>query len=269
MVLPDGFALPPLPYLLVLVVGVGAVAWALRSERPAVTESVVVAFAPWMVAGAGMHALYVVQALPPAVEPFFGTPASYFSTFVVGGGTWALLSTRDGDVARLLAIVGGVLALFVFGAGLAWGAQRGTLSLTWSLVGLVVAVVASGGAWVALSRSAPAVVATTGGVGLLAVFGHTLDGVSTAIGIDVLGFAERTPLSQFVLELGARLPTADALGIGWFFVAVKLLLAVVVVWLFTDYVRDEPTEGYLLLAVVAAVGLGPGAHNLLLFAIAG
>lgn len=35
-----------------------------------------------------------------------------------------------------------------------------------------------------------------------------------------------------------------------------------------DYVREEPTEGYLLLGLVAAVGLGPGVHNLVLFSIA-
>lgn len=269
MVLPDGFGVPPLAHLLALVAGVGAVAWALRAERPGVDEALVVAFAPWMVAGAGMHVLYVVEALPQAIAPFFGTPSSYLSTFIVGGGTWAILARRNGDASRPLASVGGVLALVVFGAGLAWGAQRGSLSLFWPLVGLVVAVVVAAGAWLALSRSAPPVAAATGGVGMLALFGHVLDGVSTAVGIDVLGFAERTPLSQFVLDVAARLPTADPFGIGWFFVGVKLLLALVVVWLFADYVREEPTEGYLLLGVVAAVGLGPGAHNLLLFAIAG
>jgi uncharacterized membrane protein len=32
--------------------------------------------------------------------------------------------------------------------------------------------------------------------------------------------------------------------------------------------QEEPREGAALLGFVAAVGLGPGAHNLLLFAIA-
>lgn len=268
MVLPEGFGLPPAPYLLVIAVGVGAVAWALREEQPAVTEEVVVAFAPWMVAGAAMHVLYVVRALPASVAPFFGTPASYLSTFVVGGTTWLVLARRGDAVARPLASVGGALASFALAWALAWGARDG-LSLTWPLVGLIVAIAISVVAWVGLSRTLPEVTLATGGVGALAVFGHVLDGVSTAVGIDLLGFAERTPLSQSVLDVAAALPTADALGVGWLFVAVKLTLAVVVVWLFADYVREDPTEGFLLLALVAAVGLGPGAHNLLLFAIVG
>jgi uncharacterized membrane protein len=58
-------------------------------------------------------------------------------------------------------------------------------------------------------------------------------------------------------------------GEGWVFLLVKLAVATLVVWLFAEYVRDRPAEGYLLLGLVAAVGLGPAAHNLLLFAIVG
>lgn len=269
MVLPEGFGLPPLGHLVALVVGIAAVAWGLWHERPAVTEDVVVAFAPWMIAGAAMHVLFVLRALPDAVGPFFGTPSSYFTTFVVGGATWLVLAHRGGDVPGPLAAVGGVLVLAVVGTALAWALARGTLQPVWPVVGLVVSVAIATVAWLALSRVAPDVTATTGGVGALAVFGHILDGVSTAVGVDVLGFAERTPLSRLVLETAAGLPTADAIGSGWLFVAIKLTLAFVVVWLFADYVREEPTEGYLLLAVVAAVGLGPGTHNLLLFAVVG
>lgn len=269
MVLPEGFGLPPLPYLLALAVGVLGVGWGLRRERPAVTEDVVVAFAPWMIAGASMHVLFVLRALPASIAPLFGTPASYLTTFVVGGATWLVLAYRRIDVAGPLAAIGSLLALGIVTTTLAWGYARGTLQPLWSVIGLVVAAAIATVAWLALSRAAPDVTGTTGGVGALAIFGHVLDGVSTAVGIDVLGFAERTPLSQFVLDAASRLPTADAIGSGWLFVGVKLALAILVVWLFADYVREEPAEGYLLLAVVAAVGLGPGAHNLLLFAVAG
>lgn len=268
MVLPEGFGLPPLPHLAVLAVGVAAVAWGLWRERPAVTEDVVVAFAPWMVAGAAMHVLFVLGVLPEVVAPFFGTPASYLATFVVGGATWLALARRGDDVPGPLAAVGGVAALAVFGTALAWALARGTLEPLWPVVGLVVSVAVATATWLALSWVAPTVT-TTGGVGALAVFGHVLDGISTAVGVDVLGFGERTPLSRLVLDAAAGLPTAGTIGSGWLFVAVKVALAAIVVWLFADYVREEPTEGYLLLAVVAAVGLGPGAHNLLLFAVAG
>jgi uncharacterized membrane protein len=45
-------------------------------------------------------------------------------------------------------------------------------------------------------------------------------------------------------------------------------LATGVVLLLTDYVEEAPREGVLLLGLVAAVGLGPGAHNLVLFTVA-
>jgi uncharacterized membrane protein len=122
-------------------------------------------------------------------------------------------------------------------------------------------------AWWLLRRVAPGV-EVAGAVGALAVVGHALDGVSTAVGIDVLGFGERTPLSRVIIEAAAALPTADAIGAGWLFVVVKLVVASVVVVLLADLMREDPREGSLLLGFVAAVGLGPGAHNLLLFAIA-
>ena len=53
------------------------------------------------------------------------------------------------------------------------------------------------------------------------------------------------------------------------FVTVKIALAVFVTWLLADTVRERPREGYLFCALVAAVGLGPGAHNLILFTVAG
>jgi uncharacterized membrane protein len=56
--------------------------------------------------------------------------------------------------------------------------------------------------------------------------------------------------------------------VGWLFVLVKLAVAGAVVVYFAAYVREEPTHANALLGLVAAVGLGPGVHNLLLFAVA-
>ena len=103
---------------------------------------------------------------------------------------------------------------------------------------------------------------------MLATFGHALDAVSTAVGVDVLGFGERSPLSQHIMDAAAALPTADAVGVGWLFVLVKLAVVAGVVALFAEYVEEDPAEGYLLLGFVAAVGLGPGVHNLFLFTVA-
>ena len=270
MVLPSGFALPPLPYLLGLLLAVGVVGGLLWRTAPAVRERTVVAFAPWVVVGASLHVLYQIQSVPSAVRPLLGTPSVYLTTFAVAGVVW-LVALRQSSlpVETTLGVTGTVAMLPVLGVAFLYGVENGSLQLLWPFVALVVAVVITGLLWAGTRRVYPDVAVVTGAVGALVLFGHSLDAVSTAVGIDVLGFGERTPVSRAILDVAHALPTADVVGVGWLFVLVKLAIAEVVVLLFADYVAEEPTEGYLLLGLIAAVGLGPGAHNLLLFAISG
>ena len=189
---------------------------------------------------------------------------------VLAVATWtavdALLSTEY--VAPALGLVGGVLAAVAVASVLAVGASRGTLSPVLPAAGVVAAVVLAGAVWVVLKRAVPEVRAT-GALGAFAILAHVLDGVTTAVGIDLLGFGERTPLSRLIIEFAAGLPTEPLLGAGWLFVLVKIAVATLVVWLFADLVETDPTESRLLLGFVAAVGLGPATHNALLFTIGG
>ncbi|WP_253737481.1 DUF63 family protein [Halohasta salina] len=271
VLLPEGFALPPWPYLLGLLAAAAAVGAGLFRRRPPVTARHIVAFAPWMAVGSALHVLYVVDGLPPALAPFGGTAAVYLTVAVLAGAV--LLA---GDVSRtrrqvplVIAATGLVVFVPVVGTTLAVGVDRGTLALWWPAIAAVASIGLTGLAWLAVRRLRPAAAATTGGVGLLAVFGHTLDGLSTAVGVDALGFGERSPVSRAIMGVAEALPTAEALGIGWLFVLVKLAVVGGVVVLFADYIEETPTEGYLLLGFIAAVGLGPGVHNLLLFAVTG
>ena len=265
MVLPAGFALPPLPYLLALVLAGAAVGVTLWRRDPAVTDRRVLALVPWMLAGAWLHVLHVVGAVPGAVDPLFGTPAAYVTTAILAGAVW--LATDGGEAPeRSFAVAGAGLALIALIVGFRWGLAEGTVGVVWPAVAAVLGVAVGIGVWVALRRGYPAV-ADAGGAGILAVTAHSLDGISTAIGIDLLGATERTPLSRELIELGAGLPPADLLGSAWLFVLVKLGLGAGITALLAGSVREAPREGRLLLAFVAAVGLGPGGHNLLLFAI--
>jgi uncharacterized membrane protein len=267
-VLPEGFALPPVPYLLALLVGVVAVAALLVRRRPPVTEATILGFAPWMVLGSALHVLYVLDALPAVVRPLAGTPAVYLTVAVAAGATWlGTVSGASGETPRLLAGVGTVALVPVVAAVLGVGVGRRSLRLLPWLGILVVSALVAAATWALLRRLRPEV-AVTGSLGALAVAGHALDGVSTAVGVDLLGFGERTPLSALIIEFAASLPTAPLIGSGWLFVCVKLAVASVVVVALTETVREVPTRGRLLLGFVAAVGLGPGAHNVLLFAVA-
>jgi uncharacterized membrane protein len=111
------------------------------------------------------------------------------------------------------------------------------------------------------------VVAEARYAGALVLFAHVLDGVTTTIGVDVLGSGERSALPARIMEFAAGLPTAEFIGTGWLFLVVKIAVASAVVVLFADYVREEPTQGNLLFALVTAVGLGPATNNYLLFVL--
>jgi uncharacterized membrane protein len=263
--LPAGTTLPPAPYLLVVLLATGGVVAALRRRRPRVTARRVLALAPWMALGSAAHVLYVVGALPPVIAPFAGSPAVYLTVGTLAGAAWlAADAARPDRVAATLAGVGTVLLVPVVAVALGTGLSP--VGARWSAAALALTVPVAGAAWVGLTRVRPEA-AATGSVGALAVFGHALDGVSTAVGTTQLGFGERTPLSRILLEVGG-LPSLPVIGEGWLFLLVKLAVATAVVWLFAAYVREEPTEGYLLLGFVAAMGLGPAAHNLILFSVA-
>lgn len=267
MVLPEGFALPPVPYLLALALALGGVAVALYRRAVGFGGEHVLALVPWIVTGSALHVLYVLDAVPGPVAPLFGTPAVYGTVAAVAGAVWLGVDALDRSTPRSLGVVGlavGTGAVLAVGAV---GLDRGTLRVLPSLSAIVIAVVLTAVAWRLLETVRPTV-AEVGWVGVLALGAHALDGVSTAVGVDWLGFGERTPLSRAIIEFGYALPTADAVGGGWLFVLVKVAVACAAVALFADYVREEPGEAYLLLGFVAAVGLGPGVHNLLLFAVA-
>jgi uncharacterized membrane protein len=266
-ILPAGFALPPLPYLVGLGVGVAIVAGVLWRLAPTVVAATVLGLAPWMAVGSALHVLYVLEAAPPLLAPLFGTPAVYATGFVSLGVVWAGSAARDAGpsaVARQLGVIGAGVCVLVAGAVLASSPR---LTPVWPGVALVAASAVTAAGWWLLGRGTPTA-AATGWPGVLVLFAHVLDGVSTAVGVDVLGFGERTPISRVIMDVAAALPTAEVLGVGWLFVLVKLGAAGAVVVLFADLVEDDPRQGYLLLAVVAAVGLGPGVHNLLLYTVA-
>ena len=266
MVLPQGTTLPPLPYAAAILVGAAIVVGLLGRARPRIDGPTVVALAPWMAVGSALYVAYELGVSPPSVAPAFSSPAVYLTTFVVAGAVWWLAVRVGAPVPATLATTGVLVFLLPAGAVIAYGLDRGTLAVAWPLVALVVAVGLAAIVWGLLRACRSLDAAVVGGPGALVVLGHALDGVSTAVGVDVLGAGERTPLSRLVLDLGGALPTAPYVGRGWLFVLVKVTLAAAICLLLADYVREEPAEGYVLLAFVAAVGLGPGVHNVLLFA---
>lgn len=264
MVLPAGFSLPPAPYSLGLLAGVGIVIGLLWRMRPTITESLILGLVPWMVVGSALHALYQVDAAPLIVRPLLGTPAVYVTTFVLAGIVWVIIEQFRVDPGAGLGASGVLVFLVVSGVVVL---QGNPIQPVWSIVGLVLGGLITGAAWIGITRLRPQDIEIAPRLAGIVIFAHAVDGVSTAIGIDILGFGERTPASRVILEAAAMLPTAEVIGVGWLFILVKVGLAVFVVHLLADIVRENRTQGLLLLAGIAAVGLGPGIHNLLLYLV--
>ena len=287
-VLPSGLVIPPLPYAVGLLVAALALGGALARLGPAVTGRHVLGLVPWMLAGGAAHAVHQYDAahdsglVPAVLDPLVTAPAVYVTTFVAVGAVWvAALASVDGRTAfegvtspaaddRAALALGAVGALTLLGlvaVAVSQALAAGALAVFWPAVGVVGAVAATGVAYAALRAYRRTVVAHPAVV--VALFAHALDGVSTAVGVDVLGTGERTPIPRMIMEFAGTLPTAPYLGRGWLFVLAKLLVAGGIAVLLADYVEDDPTEGNLLLAFVAAVGMGPAANNLTLFLLSG
>lgn len=273
MVLPEGFALPPIAHSFVLVVATALVVIGLLRDNPPVTSATILGFIPWMAAGGAFHVLYVEHIVGEVLRPLFGTPAVYVMTSVLAGTTWLLASRRnwfgDRSVPGVLASVGTIAFVLPTVTILVSGARRGTLTPVWPLIAIIASVIVTMGVWLLLDRGLPSVASTTGSVGFAAVLAHVFDGISTAVGIDILGAEERSPIPRLIMDVASEFPTAAILGSGWAFVLVKIGLIVGILWLFEPFVRDAPRQAYLLLAAIIAVGLGPGVHNILLFTVAG
>jgi len=265
LLLPAGTQLPPLPYLLGLIVGLSAVLIGLWRRAPGVTDATVLAIAPWIVLGGVAHGAFQLGLYPSPVAPLFGTVAVYLTLAVVTGLVW-LGATVTQSPARILGGVGGIGLLV---AGVTLVITAGLRTIRWTVIILVVTLLLTIGTWRALSQLAPNTVAVAGWTGVLVVFGHAIDGVSTAVVYDALGATERTPVSALLLEIGAAAPGADIIGAGWLFVLVKLAVAAGLLVLFRTYLEDRPREARLLLVFVASVGLGPAVQNLVLATVGG
>ena len=279
----EGFVVPPVEYAALLAVGAAVVLALLYAVQPPVTQRTVLAFVPWMVSGAALHVFYQLgeayqtSIYPAVAEPFFSAPAVYLTTFIGMGGIWVVSSiaglrsqssvSGSDKVSRYLGAMGlGVMISLVgllFWQGL--DPAVGPMEPVLPLVGIIVTMVATFVVYILIGTWRTHIIAQARLVGALVLFAHLLDGITTAIGQDIIGFEERSVLSARIMEFAAGLPTAEYIGSGWLFVVVKMLLAVLIVVGFADYVSEEPTRGNLFFALIVALGIGPAMNNIFLF----
>jgi uncharacterized membrane protein len=275
--LPSGLVVPPLPYLIGLGIATATVAVFLVSLEPRVEQRHVLAFTPWIAVGASAHGLHQVEAAinvyPDWAEPLVAAPAIYVTTFIALGGVWTVLAFAsslnpddDDRVALWLGISGAVAILALFGFAASRGAFVDAKPFL-SAMSVVITIPVTLILYFAMAYVVTGVVARARLVGGLVIFAHALDGISTAVGIDVVGTAERSPLPEAIMNFAGQLPASETIGEGWLFVLVKLAIAILIVWAFADYLEEDPVRGNLAFAVIIALGLGPAINNLVLFAL--
>lgn len=277
MVLPAGLTVPPLPYLVVLVGATLLIGALLVAIEPPVDQRTVLALAPWMSLGGVLHALSQppIYLYSPALDPLFRAPAVYLTTFVVTGIVWLTLTMlgvrrgSDGTVTRNFGLIGtGTLTVLLVLTAMT-ALRSGLLDPVWPTVALIGSLLLAGVLVLVIALWRTPIMIRARYAAPTVIFAHVFDGISTAIGADVLGVGERSPIPRAIMEFAATLPTASAIGSGWLFVLVKIVVASAVVVLMHQYLADEPVEGSLILAVVTAVGLGPATNNFVLFLFAG
>ncbi len=143
------------------------------------------------------------------------------------------------------------------------------------LVTATVALASTGAVWWAIGEYAPDLNQGTGKIGLLVILGQAVDGAANVIGLDwaeELGLGSdlipKHPANEFVVNTTAAvLPASvtNVTGDAWPFLLLKLVAAVLVIWIFDESVFQEESERFtmLLLVAVLAVGLGPGTRDML------
>lgn len=277
MVLPSGLVIPPLPYLVTLVGATLLIGALLVAIEPPVDQRTVLALVPWIGLGGLLHALSLptITLYSPRVAPLFRAPAVYLTTFIATGLVWITLSMigvrrgSDDTISRNLGLVGTGILTVMLVLTLITALRSGLLAVIWPTVAFIGSLVVAAVVVLIIALWRTPVMIRARYAGPAVIFAHVFDGLSTAIGKDVLGVGERSPIPRMIMEFASTLPTASTLGTGWLFLLVKIVVASAVVVLMHEYLEEEPVEGSLIMAVIVAVGLGPAMNNFVLFLFTG
>jgi len=131
--------------------------------------------------------------------------------------------------------------------------------------------------WTLSERYAPVINEGTGRMGILVVWGHSVDGLANVLSLDwgpeLVGasYGSKHVVNRATVRITKTLyetlgygSLEETIGSAWPFLLLKVFAAVAVVWVFDDRIfEDSPRYAYLLLIAILAVGLGPGTRDTL------
>ena len=276
-------------YAITLLLALLGVVFLLRRLDIGADRRLFYALFPYMLFGGALRVVEDANdAVPAGVEPAISfpwntliiSPIIYFTMFALTllallASIWAAKRDLAAEYDVPLAWLGTALL------GLAVGYLL-VLSILRDYVGFYpeISVVVLAGAtlltwlvWEAVERCAPAVNAGTRRMGLVVIWAHAVDGVANVVGLDwakELGLpadlVPKHPVNRALVGVGEQFPEVvqQVIGTAWPFLIVKLVAAVLVVWVFDEQIFEEsPRYAILLLVAIVAVGLGPGTRDML------
>ena len=278
-------------YVLVLLLALIGVYFLLRRLDIGDSRSLFYALFPFMLFGGALRTVEDagIAALAAGSEPLIGFPVSaliispfiyvtVFAMTLAAVGVGVALERRGVVDAYEypVAAIGTLLVAGSVGYLTSLAVTTTYVSLRPQVLAVVVigATLSAAATWLLIERFAPAINAGTGLMGLVLLWGHSIDGVANVVGLDwmpALGagpnLVPKHPVNAAVVDItGAVLPASvlAVTGDTWPFLLLKLAAATFVIWVFEpDLLEESPRYSILLLIAVLAVGLGPGTRDVL------
>jgi uncharacterized membrane protein len=222
---------------------------------------------------------------------FLISPVIYFTVFAVTLGALfvSLYLSRTGRIESYERglIAAGTVVLALTLALLGWFAATTEYVGFYPQITLIVlagAAIITYGTYRWIDTNYPEIHKGTGALGLVVLFGHSVDAVANVVGIDWGGelglpygdLVPKHPINDAMISLGGGISStvanltggaivpANVIGQAWPFLLLKVGAAVAVIWLFDESIFEEsPRYAIILLIAIVAVGLGPGTRDML------
>lgn len=244
-------------YVIILFAGVYAVLKLLNKLKIRVDEEFVIATVPYIFMGSVFRVIEDADILNPPVRYFFITPIIFFVVFAICFGTLLIMRYLEKlhkirNHIRAYAIVGAVLSL----AGIAILIFNSSFNLNINILvySLVPAIILT---WL-IRKVSPAIGMTylRSRMYSFAIFSFALDSLTTYIGVDMFGYANKHPFSSFLTSF---------FGTGAILIPLSLILVIMIILLLEKDSREDQDKGekYMLTLTLIVLGFSMGARNLL------
>jgi len=244
-------------YVIILFAGVYAVQKLLNKLSIRIDEEFVIATVPYIFMGSVFRVIEDADLLKPPVKYFFITPIIFFVIFAICFSSLLLMKYLEKvrkirDHIRAYAIIGAVLSL----AGVVILIYYS--SFNWNFNILIYSLVPALILTEFVKRISPAIrmIYLRSRIYSFAIFSFLLDAFTTYIGVDLMGYTNKHPLSSFL---------ASIFGTGIVMIPLSLISVMLIILLLEKDSKNDKNEDekYMLTLTIIVLGFSMGARNLL------